>query len=216
LDAGETVLKQAAGSEAANVDERDPANSKERDDRLTRQHELHERQRQRDDRRCVCGERHEPAQVSGKRNGARRDRSRKTSDERRPAAEERSKRTVGFAQVHVLAAGTGLESRQFGVGHRAGECERTAREPDEQDAGAVRDRLRDEHRHEEDAAADDVGNDDRRSVKWAESALERPRRFVHGARSGLEKRALYLEFTDLRPLNGTVLPEHLDARIHEL
>ena len=111
LHAGQRVLDEASGPEAAHVD-----------------------QRQHRDRPAIdtigfapAAHRNEARDVVGERDGAGRDRAGEAGNERGPPGEERRERTEGVAQVDVLAAGVRPHRRELGVGHRAGEREQRRR-----------------------------------------------------------------------------------------
>ena len=80
--------------------------------------------------------------------------------------------TVGRAQVDVFAAGPRPQRRQLGIRRRAAEREHAARHPDAEEQPRVRNTRRDQRRGKENAAANDVGDDDRRGIKRTEAAIE--------------------------------------------
>src|SRR6185436_18842055 len=81
----------------------------------------------------------------------------------------------GFPQIDVLTARAGPQRRELRVGHRAGEGKRAARHPRGEEEHRVGHEHRDLRWREEDAAADDVGDDDGGGVERTETPLERGR-----------------------------------------
>ena len=118
--------------------------------------------------------RNEAADVVGERDGAGGDGAGESGDERRPAGQERRERAVRVAQVDVLAAGARPQRGQLRVRHRAGKREQAAEQPDGRASPSRSARCRATRiGHEEDAAADDVGDDDGGRIERAEPPLER-------------------------------------------
>ncbi len=169
-------MNQPAGPEPADVDQREADDRRDRHERLRRDDERNVGDRDGDERRLVGGGRDEAADVLGETDGAGRDGAGKPGDERRPAGEKRGDRSVGVTQVDVLATGARAQRRELGVRHRAGEREDTAKQPEPQHADPARHEAGDEDRHEEDAAADDVRDDDGGRIERTEPPLERGRR----------------------------------------
>ena len=109
---------------------------------LRRHDQRNQRERHGQERRGVGRRRHEAADVIRQRDRARRDRAGEAGDERRPPAQEPRRRSVGVAQVDVLAAGVRPQRGELGVRHRAGERQRAAERPDEQNRPRVGDERR--------------------------------------------------------------------------
>ena len=73
---------------------------------------------------------------------------------------------------NVFTARVGPQRGEFGVGHGPGKREPAPDHPEQENGPRVRDQLRDEDRDEEDAAADDVGNNDGGRVQGAEAPVK--------------------------------------------
>ena len=125
-----------------------------------------------DDGLVAAGNRQEASEVEGEDHRAGGDRAGEAGDERGPAGEERGDASEPGVQVDVLAAGPRPQRGQLRVGHRAGERQRPGGQPGEEEEGRMRHGRRDLRRREEDAAADDVGDDDRCRVERPEPAFE--------------------------------------------
>ncbi len=121
----------------------------------------------------AAGAGHETIEIDRDTDAAGRNRAAEAGDERRPPGEEGREASERLAQVHVLAAGFRLPRRQFRVRQRAGERQRSAEYPHAENRRAVRHQGRDEARRDEDADADDVGDDDGGRVERAEASFER-------------------------------------------
>ena len=117
--------------------------------------------------------RHRPGERQ--HDGAGGNRTRESGDEGRPAGQKGRDRPERGAQVHVLSSRARSQRRKFRVGHRAGKREHPARHPGGQEQHRARHGRGDLGRREQDAAADDVGNDERRRVERTEAAFERLR-----------------------------------------
>ena len=104
--------------------------------------------------------------------GARGHRAAESRHERRPPVRKPSERSVRFAQVDILATSLGAQCCEFCVRHRSHERERTAGHPRQQKPGRVRHSRSNRWGSKENAAADDVGNDDGRCVEGTEPPLE--------------------------------------------
>ena len=86
---------------------------------------------------------------------------------------KRRGRTEGAAQIHVLSASARCQGRELGVGQRPRESERASGEPDQQEERCAWNRGGHLRRREENAATDDVGDDDGRRVERTETPRER-------------------------------------------
>ena len=103
---------------------------------------------------------------------ARRNRASKAGDKRRPSGQKSREPAEGGVQVNILAARARTQRRQLGIRHRSREGERAARNPGAEKPDGVGNSRRDLRRCEQNAAADDVGNDDGGSIERAEPSLE--------------------------------------------
>src|SRR5215467_5059900 len=126
-----------------------------------------------------CGERRTTAsagyksiEISGDADPASRNGAAEASHKRRPPCQEAGEAAECLAQVHVLATSFGLSGGELRVGQRAGKCECAAEQPHAENSGTVRHQRRDETRRDEDADADDVGDDDGGRVERAETSVE--------------------------------------------
>ena len=88
----------------------------------------------------------------------------------REKGRQRSKR---LAQVYVFPTGAGPQRGELGVGHGSRKREQPSQKPHEQHGPRVGHELSDENRNEEDAAANDVGDDNGRRIERSETTLER-------------------------------------------
>src|SRR5207245_5680071 len=93
-------------------------------------------------------------------------------NERSPPGEERRRLAERLAQVHIFAARARPQRRELRICHRARERERATRNPCRQEQRRVGDERGNLRRREQDAAADDVGDDDGRGIERTETALE--------------------------------------------
>jgi hypothetical protein len=99
------------------------------------------------------------------------DRAAEDRREQHPAAGEGDRGAVGLVLEDVVAAGPRQHGAEFGAGHRAGQRNQSAEQPDEKkvpDACAV---LGDDRRRQEDADADHRSRHDREGVEGADHAL---------------------------------------------
>src|SRR5262249_22968482 len=125
------------------------------------------------DWRLVADAGNQFVEIRGDTDSARRDCAAETGDEGRPAGEKSREAAERLAQVHVFATGLRLPRRKFGIGERAEQRQRAAERPDAENRSAVWQQGRNESRRDEDADADDVGNDDRGGIPWTETPFER-------------------------------------------
>ena len=89
LSVVERVLDDAAGPEAAHLDERERDDDGDRDERADETMTTSGPERATRERRRVAGAGHEPIEIVGDADGARGDRAAEAGDERRPAGEKR-------------------------------------------------------------------------------------------------------------------------------
>ena len=136
----------------------------------------------REKRSVVRGRRNEATQIEREHDRAGRDGAGETRHERRPPGQEAGQRSERRAQVDVLAAGARPQRRQLRVGHRAGERQPAAGDPRREERQGARHRRGDLRRREQNAAADDVGDDECGGVERPETAFERL--FGRGGGSG--------------------------------
>ena len=143
LSPASRLRDETARSDAAQVNPRHQRDCGERDERLPGKRQRNKRQRDDEERRRIVGRRHEAADVERKDHRARRDRARKSCDKRGPSREKRGQPPVRRAQVHIFAAGARAQRRQLRVGHRPGERQQSARDPDAEEHPRMRHAGRD-------------------------------------------------------------------------
>ena len=174
LERRQHVAGHAAVGNAADVNERGDDDDGAGRQRVNREgHRVRgERNWNGEQRRAVGDTGDEAVERDDQEDRARGHRAGEAGHERGPSRQKAGERTEGFAQVDVLAAGLRPQRGQLGVGHRAHEREDSPTDPRQEEPRRVGNCGGNRGRTEQDAAADDIGDDDGGRVEGAESAFE--------------------------------------------
>src|SRR5260370_11591487 len=107
-----------------------------------------------DDPRIGGNRREQDAKIASKTHGYGRDSASLTHQEECPAVQKSPKWRIGFAQINVLTARVRKQSREFSVGERSGNCQKTGENPGKQQATRGSGLPRNRGLHNKDARPD--------------------------------------------------------------
>ena len=173
LSAGEDVLDEPARPDAAQVDPRHQGDRGERRDRLAREGQRHERQRDDEERRRIVRRRDEPAddRTPGPRRWRRsRRRSRRRTTSSRSGTRRGGRTPPAGRRTRRRRAAAAPPARHTPSRRRTRAVPPATQVP--RNSQRVRHGRGDLRRREQDAAADHVGHDDRGRVERTEPALQ--------------------------------------------